>query len=227
MKDLKEKIIETIFQESPTVNKLCQKISASKDRVIKMKDKLVAQGQVSVIKEKNRQRLILISKNEKISTSINNFQNEIKLYQKTINKHLEILKKSKPIVSGFKKIPSRDKVLTLKDGKYQYLGKTVPSHAYTWKIKPKAMKHLNLLFMLINELYSRSATFTFVEINFPDKKLIKSYQNNVIKIIKKALEKLYADQNDDPTAQIAIKQFIDLNVSTILFHEKLKTEFKS
>ena len=89
------------------------------------------------------------------------------------------------------------------------------------------MKALNYLFKLLNEMYSRSATFTFGEIIFPDNKLIKSYQNTAIKIIKETLEKLYADQKDDPTAQIAIKQFIDLNTSIILYHEILKTESKS
>ena len=227
MSTLEGKILETLLYEPLTVNNLAREIKANKNRVIETYQKMVSQGFLSIREEGNRKRLAVNNQNKNISTIVNRFSTEIELYRKTINNQLEIIKKSKPIFAGFKKIPTRDRTLTLKNGRYQDLGKTVPSHAYTWKIKPKAMKALNYLFKLLNEMYSRSATFTFGEIMFSDKELIKSYQNTAIKIIKETIEKLLADQKDDPTAQIAIKQFIDLNTSIILYHEILKTESKS
>ncbi|MBM3896545.1 MAG: hypothetical protein FJ360_02215 [Thaumarchaeota archaeon] len=238
MSSFQEKIVAALYEHGPLwINELARKARCNKNKLIKEYPKWENQGLISKREEGKKIILVISDQNKNISKFVHSFPNEIKLYQKTINKQLEILKKSKPLVTGLKKIHYRESYLELKKTlvgkpdlelkKSNYVEKTRPAEARTWKIKPKAMKSLNYLFTLLNEMYSRSATFTFVEIDFPDKELIKSYQKTIIKIIKNAIEKLYSDQNDDPTSQLAIKQFIDLNVSTILFHEKLKTESKS
>ena len=157
------------------------------------------------IKQVGREKQVsLASPNKKVDTFIKNFGKRLDDYEELLNKHLEALKKNKPLISPkqpFKQIPTKAPILELdkKNQVYRDHGKSEDSHAFTWKTRAKPTMHFETILNLLNKLYQESSVLTFGTPICDDPTLMKEYQTKSQRLIEhtiKEIENMFRGEMD-------------------------------
>jgi len=174
-----------------------------------------------------------------VDTFINNFNKRLDNYQKLINKQLQALENSRPLVpSGgnalivtmddssnpMKKIPTREPVLELDKKKqaWVYKGKTRAGYAYTWKTRTKPRRHLEQLLLLLDRIYKEQTALTFAVPLTGNPTLIEGYQKHSNKMIEDTIKKIENMFKDD----IPSLSFISFQIRHVMYGMILKHQME-
>jgi len=146
-------------------------------------------------KEGRFRRVYLKSPDKKVDKFINTFGNRLDLYEKEINKYLELLGKNLPLISKdqpMKRVKTKVGVLEFDKERQMYrdMRKTQDSHGYTWKTRAKPRKYFDTILELLHKLYQESSVLSFGDFLTDNEMLIRGYQKRTDKLIKETTRKV-------------------------------------
>ena len=231
MPDKREKVIEILSQfGTQSMVNLVEKTGIRRGDLFKLIPEMESDKNITSKKD-GRERLVSLSSPIKSTKSfILNYEKQLDHYEKFIEKELKNLEKNKPLVSKtnfpFTKIKIKQPVLELDKEKniYRDMGKTTEGHAYTFKTRPTARKHFDMLLNTLNRLYQESSALNFADIIIDDDKLLREYQKRSDKLIRnttKRIEKMF-----DPEEDLKSRTFITWQLRNVLYGLVFKASLK-
>jgi len=191
----------------------------NKTQFWKYLDKWEKEDQIKV-RRYGKELLVSLSNPEKpIREFINDFGNNLAIYEKHLKKHLTALQKSLPLINPNKPMKPvkgfRRGVLELdkKDNHWRDLGKTEADDSLRiWNPRKKPLFHFEEILNILNNIYNQSSVITFRSNIIPSLDLMNKYQakaNNIIKDYIRELEDMFRGTRDI--------MYVKTRIRTVLF----------
>jgi len=192
-----EKLINFVAQENGIgMEKLLKQMEiGNRNKFYEFIDLMEEQGIIETEKKGRTRHVYLKSPDKKVDKFINTFGNRLDLYEKEINKNLELLKKNLPLISKdqpMQRVKTKVGVLELDKERqvYRDMGKTQHGHGYTWKTRAKPRKYFDTILELLHKLYQESSVLSFSDALTDDDELINGFQKHSDRLIKETTRKI-------------------------------------